>query len=119
MTRPAILSIIAFLTLMPLGAQAGQEADSAQCHSSEAGRVSKKAIRISGTVGSNGKTFTSDSDSKIWMISNPEAFSGIKEFHVRIKAQIDPSQVQIQVMSVTAIGEEQVGIKFGDAAFRR
>ena len=52
-----------------------------------AGKVSKKAIRISGTVSSNGKTFHRDSDSKIWMVSNPEAFSGIKEFHVRIKAQ--------------------------------
>ncbi len=42
MKKPALISMIAFLTLMPLGAQAGQNTDSAQYHSSDARKMSSQ-----------------------------------------------------------------------------
>jgi hypothetical protein len=119
MKRPALILMTAFLTLMPLGAQAGQNKDSDRYHSSDARKVSKKPTGISGKVGSDGKTFTADKDSKIWMVSNPEALSGIDGRHVKVKAHVDAAQSQIRVVSVSAIEEGRAGIKLDDAAFRR
>jgi hypothetical protein len=119
MKRPALILMTAFLTLMPLGAQAGQNTDSAQYHSADAGKMPKKPTGISGKVGSEGKTFTADKDSKIWMVSNPEALSGIDGRHVKVKAHVDAAQNQIRIVSVSAIAEGHDGIKLDDAAFRR
>jgi hypothetical protein len=115
MKRPALILMTAFLTLMPLGAQAGQNTDSAQY----ARKMSKKPTGISGKVGSEGKTFTADKDSKIWMVSNPEALSGIDGRHVKVKAHVDAAQSQIRVVAVSAIAEGHAGIKHDDSAFRR
>ena len=119
MKKPALISMIAFLTLMPLGAQAGQNTDSAQYHSSDARKMSKKPATLSGKVGSDGKTLTADKDSKIWMVSNPEALTGIDGRHVKVRAHLDAAQSQIRIVSVSAIEEHRAGVKFDDAAFRR
>lgn len=117
MKKRALIAMIAFLTLIPLGAQAGQNTDSAKDHRVDQ-QKSKKPVTISGKVGSAGKTFTADRDSRIWQISNPETLSGIEGRRVRVKAHLDVAQGQIRVISVHAI-PEQAGIKFDDAAFRR
>jgi hypothetical protein len=119
MKKISVTSMIAFLTLMPVMVQAGQNTDSAQDHGSYARKMSRKPASISGKVGSDGKTLTADKDSKIWMVSNPEALSGIYKQHVKVKAHVDAAQNQIQIVSVSAIAEERTGIKFDDAAFRR
>lgn len=118
MKKPTLISIITLLTLMPLAAPAGQNTDSAKDHRRDQ-QKSKKPVTISGKVGSDGKTLTADKDSRIWQISNPETLSGIEGHRVRVKAHVDRAQGQIRVISVNAIPEERVGIKFDDAAFRR
>lgn len=119
MKLPAVISMIAFLTWTPIMVQAGQNTDSVQDHGSCASKISKKPASISGKVGNDGKTFTTDKDSKIWKVNNPEALSGIDGRHVKVRAHVDTAQSQIRIVSVSAIAEERGGTKFGDAAFRR
>lgn len=119
MKKPALVSMIAFLALVPTSAQARQNADSAQHDNSNAQKKSNKPASISGKVGSDCKTFTADKDSKVWKVNNPEALSGIEGRHVKVKAHVDTAQSQIQIVSVHAIAEEQTGIRLHDAAFRR
>ena len=119
MKRPVLISMIAFLALVPIRAQGGQNADSAQHHNSNAQKKSKKPASISGKVGNDCKTFTADKDSKIWKVNNPEALAGIEGRHVKVRAHVDLAQSQIQIVSVHAITEEQTGVRLHDAAFRR
>ena len=119
MKKSVFISMIAFLALVPIRAQGGQNADSAQHHNSNAQKKSKKPASILGRVGSDCKIFTADKDSKIWKVNNPEALSGIEGRHVKVKAHVDAAQSQIQIVSVHAITEEQTGVRLHDAAFRR
>jgi len=116
--KPALLSVIAFLTYLPLGAQA-QNADSASYHNSDARKSSKKPTSLSGEVGTDGKTLMADRDRRIWRVTNPETLSGIEGRHVRVRAHVDATHGQIRVLSVSAIADERAGIKLDDAAFRR
>jgi hypothetical protein len=117
MKKSALLSVIAFLTFLPVRAQA-QNTDSSSYHNSNAMKNSKKTGTLSGDVGSDGKTLTTDNDGRIWKVSNPETLRGIDARHVRVRAHVDSIQGQIQVLSVSAIVERS-GIKLDDAAFRR
>jgi hypothetical protein len=119
MKRPVLISMIAFLALVPIRALGGQNADPTQYHNSTSQKKSAKPASILGKVSSDCKTFTADKDSKIWKISNPEALSGIEGRHVKVKAHVDAAQSQIQIVSVHAITEEQTGVRLHDAAFRR
>jgi hypothetical protein len=119
MKKPVLISMIAFLTCMPVMVQAGQSGSAAQDRGSETRKMSRKPTSLSGKVGTDGKTLTADKDSRIWTVSNPEALSGIDGWHVKVRAQLDAALSQIRIVSVTAIAEERTGTKFGDAAFRR
>jgi hypothetical protein len=119
MKKPALLSMIAFLTCMPAMVQAGQNGGAAQDRGSEARKTSRKPTTLSATVGSDGKTLTADKDSRIWTVSNPEVLSGIDGRHVKVRALLDAALSQIRIVSVSAFVEEHTGTKFGDAAFRR
>ena len=119
MKKPLLISMIAFLTCTPVMAQANQNGGAAQNPGSETRKMSGKRTRLSGTVGTDGKTLTADNGRRIWMVSNPEALSGIGGRHVKVRALLDAALNQIRIMSVSAFGEERAGVKFGDAAFRR
>jgi hypothetical protein len=119
MKKPALISMIAVLALVPTSALGGQNPDPAQYHNSISQKKSTKPASILGKVGGDCKTFTADKDSKIWKVSNPEALSGIEGRHVKVKAHVDAAQSQIQIVSVQAITEEQTGVRLHDAAFRR
>jgi anaerobic glycerol-3-phosphate dehydrogenase len=118
MKTPVFLSTIALAALLPLEAQA-QNAESAPYRSSDARKTSKKLTGFSAKVGGNGMTLTADRDNKIWMVSNPETLSGIDGRHVKVKAILDATQNQIRIVSVSAIVDEQAGVRLHDAAFRR
>ena len=119
MKKLVLISMGAFLTLLPITAQGEQNADSAQQHHTNVQKKSNKPASISGKVASDGKTFIADKDSKIWKVNNPEALSGIEGHHVKVKAHVDAAQSQLQIVSVHAITEEQTGVRLHDAAFRR
>jgi hypothetical protein len=118
MKKPALVSVIAFLTFLPFGIQA-QNTDSASYHNSDSRKSSKKPTSLSGEVGSEGKTFTADKDRRIWKVINPEILNGIDAHHVRVRAHVDAANGQIHILSVNAITEQHSGIKLDDAAFRR
>jgi hypothetical protein len=119
MKKPALISMVAFLALVPITAQGGQNADSTQHYNSSAQKKPNKPASILGKVSSDCKTFTADKDSKIWKVNNPEVLTGIEGRHVKLKAHVDAAQSQIQIVSVHAISEEPTGIRLHDAAFRR
>jgi hypothetical protein len=118
MKRSILLSAIALAALLPLGAHA-QNKQSGPNPCSDARKISKKVTAFSAKVGGNGKTLTADKDNRIWMVSNPEMLSAIDGHHVKVKALVDASQSQIRIVSVSAIADEQTGIRLHDAAFRR
>jgi hypothetical protein len=120
MKRPAITAVAVFLTWMPVLVQAGQNggAGTTQDQGSETRKMSGKPISLSGKVGTDGKTLTADKDNRIWMVSNPDALSGIDGRHVKIRALLDAAQGQIRIVSVSALAEPN-GTKYSDAAFRR
>ena len=119
MKKPLLISMIAFLTCTPAMAQANQNGGAAQHGGSKTRKMSGKRTRLSVTVGTDGKTLTADKDRRIWVVSNPEVLSGIDGRHVKVKALLDAALSQIRIVSVSAFAEERVGVKFGDAAFRR
>jgi hypothetical protein len=118
MNSPVLLSTIALAALLPLGVQA-QNTQSAPYHSSDTRKIVRKLTSFSAKIGDSGKTLTADKDSKVWMVSNPEKFSGIDGRHVKVKAIVDAAQSQIRIVSVSEIAVEQGGVRLHDAAFRR
>jgi len=119
MKKRSLIPMMVFLMCFSLGAQAGQNTGAAHDQASEAREASRKATSMPGKVGSDGKTFTADKDSRIWMVGNPEALSGIDGRHVKVKAHVDTARNQIHIVSVSAIAEQRAGVKLDDAAFRR
>src|SRR5258708_34231611 len=103
MKKPGLIAMIAFLALVPTSAQGGQNADSTQHYNSSAQKKPNKPASILGKVGSDGKTFTADKDSKIWKVNNPEAFSGIKGRHSKAKAAVHPAKMQFGIRTVRRI----------------
>ena len=76
MKKPALISMIAFLTSMPVMVRGGQNGSAAQDRGSETSKISRKPTSLSGKVGTDGKTLTADKDRRIWTVSNPEVLSG-------------------------------------------
>jgi hypothetical protein len=119
MKLPAVISLMGFLAVTPIWAQSQQNADSSQHQASKSQRVVKKRINISGEVSGDGRTFTADSDSKIWQVSNPDALRGIYGRHVTIRGNVTQAKNEIHVLTVRAFGDERTSVKLDDAAFRR
>ncbi len=117
--KRSLIAMATFLVCFPLGAQAGQNSAATHDQASDARKASRKATSILGRVGSDGRTFTADKDSRIWMVNNPDMLSAIDERHVRVKAHVDAARNEIRIVSVSAIAEQRAGIKLDDAAFRR
>jgi hypothetical protein len=116
--KPALPSVVAVLTFLPLGVQA-QKTDSSLYHDSDVQKSFKKPTSFSGEVGSDGKTLTADRDRRIWKVSNPEILSGIDAYQVRVRAHVDATRGQVHILSIGAVADERAGIELDDAAFRR
>jgi hypothetical protein len=72
--------------------------------SSDTGKAAK-LHHIEGTIGDDGKTFTSDKDKKSWTIVNPDAVKGHEGHHVVLSAHVYPDKNEVHVMSVKMAGE--------------
>jgi hypothetical protein len=62
--------------------------------------TSKKAVQVTGKISDDGKTFVSDSDSKSWTISNPDAVKGHEGHHVTLTAHVYADKGEVHVMSL-------------------
>ena len=60
----------------------------------------KNAVQVTGKIGDHGKTFVSDTDSKSWTITNPDAVKGHEGHHVTLTAQVYADKNAVHVMSL-------------------
>ncbi|MBV8050684.1 MAG: hypothetical protein JOZ80_05815 [Acidobacteriaceae bacterium] len=77
-----------------------QSGDTMKQDNMKADAGSKKAVSVTGKISDDGKTFTTDSDSKSWTITNPEAVKGHEGHHVTLKAHVYPDKNEVHVMSL-------------------
>jgi len=61
---------------------------------------STKTTKVAGKLGADGKTFISDSDSKSWTVTNPDAVKGHEGHHVVLTATVDADTNQVNVVSL-------------------
>jgi pentapeptide MXKDX repeat protein len=59
-----------------------------------------KAVKITGKISDDGKTFVNDKDSKSWTISNPDAVKGHEGHHVTLTAHVYADKNEVHVMSL-------------------
>ena|SRR5271168_3576068 len=62
--------------------------------------ASKKAVQVTGKISDDGKTFVSDTDSKSWTITNPDAVKGHEGHHVTLTAHVYADKNEVHVMSL-------------------
>jgi len=79
--------------------------------------VSKKAHRLSGTVGNGGQALISDKDNKTWKVANPSALKDNEGLHVTVKALVDKDEIYISSVKLAPV--QSPSARLGDAAFRR
>jgi hypothetical protein len=77
--------------------------DSMTSSPSSTSSISTNPMSISGKVCDDGKTFVSESDSKSWTVSNPEALKGHEGHQVTVSANVNADKNEIQVLSVKMI----------------
>jgi hypothetical protein len=70
-----------------------------------------KATRVTGKISADGKTFVSDSDSKSWTISNPDAVKGHEGHHVTLKAHINADKNEVHVVSLKMVNSNMDNMK--------
>lgn len=61
---------------------------------------SLKAVKVTGKVADDGKTFVGDKDGKSWTLDNPEAVKGHEGHHVTLTAQLDAAKSEVHVVSL-------------------
>ena len=76
-----------------------------------------KLHHLRGTVGPDGKTFTTGKDHKNWRVMNPEALKGHEGHHRMLSASVNPDNNSIQVVSV--IGYDRLKTKNDDVDLAR
>jgi hypothetical protein len=62
--------------------------------------TAKKAVQVTGKISDDGKTFVSDTDSKSWSITNPDAVKGHEGHHVTLTAHVYADKNEVHVMSL-------------------
>jgi hypothetical protein len=94
-----ILFALSLLTSVGLVAQDTASQDSMKQGSASAD-AAVKATTIAGTISEDGKTFVSDKDNKTWTITNPDAVKGHEGHHVALKAHVDASKSEVDVVAL-------------------
>jgi hypothetical protein len=61
---------------------------------------SAKAVKVTGKISDDGKTFVSDKDSKSWTIQNPDAIKGHEGHHVTLSAHVYADKGEVHVISL-------------------
>ena len=93
-------------TTTPPGAKAPADPASTPVQASETAPLpntsapSAKATKVTGKLGADGTTFVSDSDSKSWTVTNPDAVKGHEGHHVVLTAHMDADTSQVNVVSL-------------------
>ena len=118
MEKMAVTPLVVLLVLTTLSTRAAQSDNPPKLSSIRVEKTSKKAISISGTVGTEGKTLVSEKDNRIWNVTNPDSLKPSEGRRVTVKGQVIPSTSEITV-TVVRLKYERLTAKLDDAAFRR
>jgi len=70
----------------------------------KASGTAKSLSKLTGTIGQDGKTFTSDADRSAWTISNSDKVKSHEGHHVVVRGKADDTTKTIEVTSVTIAG---------------
>jgi len=62
--------------------------------------ASLKAVKVTGKIGDDGKTFVNDKDSKSWTVANPDAVKGHEGHHVTLTAHLDTTKSEVEIVSL-------------------
>ena len=80
---------------------------------------SAKAVKISGRVSSDGRSFQRDRDNSVWTVTNPDVMKDHEGHLVKLQAYIAAEKGEIYVLSITEKSEMRYLTKYDDSAFRR
>jgi len=80
---------------------------------------SAKAVKISGRVSSDGRSFQRDRDNSVWTVTNPDVMKDHAGHQVKLQAYIAAEKGEIYVLSITERSETRYLTKYDDSAFRR
>jgi hypothetical protein len=69
--------------------------------------TSAKAMKMTGTVSSDGKMFIADKDNKSWRIDNPDEVKADEGHRVSVNANEDPATDTLHVNSVKMLGKNK------------
>lgn len=98
---------LALFTFLTLGAFAQDQTATSKKSTKKSSTMSSestmkaKSSKLTGTIGSDGKTFTNDADQSSWTISNPDKVKGHEGHHVILRGKTDESAKSVDVTSVT------------------
>jgi hypothetical protein len=91
------LIIVSTLSLLMCGVTMAQDTMKQDNMKADA---SAKAVKITGKISDDGKTFVNDKDSKSWTIQNPDAIKGHEGHHVTLSAHVYADKGEVHVMSL-------------------
>lgn len=99
---------LALFTMLTLGAFAqdqtaasGKKSKKSSTAATDTATTKAKSSKLTGTIGSDGKTFTNDADQSSWTISNPDKVKGHEGHHVILRGKTDDAAKSVEVSSVT------------------
>jgi hypothetical protein len=98
----ALLALGVLISLSALAQYGSDKQDSTGKKDSTAKTAAGPAAKDEvGTIGKDGKTFTSDKEKKSWKLVNPEAVKGHEGHHVKLNAHFYPDKGEAHVMSLS------------------
>jgi hypothetical protein len=80
---------------------------------------SPKAIKISGRVSSDGRSFQRDEDYSVWTVTNADVMKDHEGHRVKLQAYVAAEKGEIFVISIIEKSEPRYLTKYDDSAFRR
>jgi hypothetical protein len=93
------------ISLVALAQETGKAAQATQ-ETAKAEKATTKAMTVTGKVSADAKSFV-DKDNKNWTVTNPEALKGHEGHEVTLKAHVDATKNEINVVSVK-MGKEEM-----------
>lgn len=97
----ALLALAVLISLSALAQYGSDKDDMGKTDSKAKTSAGPAAKDVVGTIGMDGKTFTSDKDKKSWKLVNPEAVKGHEGHHVKLNAHFYPDKGEAHVMSLS------------------
>jgi hypothetical protein len=94
--KTLLMTLCFAIALLTLGVASAQETTN---HDNMKANASKP-VDVKGKISDDGKMFVSDTDSKNWNISNPDAVKGHEGHHVILTALVDADKSEVQVVSL-------------------